>query len=87
MHNYATSGTCAKQITFDVQNNIVKNVIFHGGCSGNLQAIGKLVEGLPANEVIARLKGIQCGTKTTSCPDQLAAALEQLAKDQQRQES
>lgn len=80
MHAYATSGTCSKQITFDVQNNIVKNVIFHGGCSGNLQGISKLVEGLPANEVIARLKGIQCGTKPTSCPDQLATALEELTK-------
>lgn len=80
MHTYATSGTCSKQITFDVQNSIVKNVIFHGGCSGNLQGISKLVEGLPINEVIARLKGIQCGTKPTSCPDQLTTALEEFTK-------
>lgn len=83
MHVYVTSGTCSKKITFDVQNNIVRNVVFHGGCSGNLQGISNLVEGLPTEEVIARLKGIRCGTKRTSCPDQLARALEKLTKKSQ----
>lgn len=73
---YNTSGTCSKQISFDIENNIVKNVAFHAGCPGNLQGISKLVEGMPITEVIKRLKGISCGNKNTSCPDQLALALE-----------
>ena len=79
MNTFSPTGVCTKQITFDVQDDRIKNVIFHGGCDGNLQGIAKLVEGLPAHEVIARLKGIRCGSKTTSCPDQLQAALEEAA--------
>lgn len=76
MFTYATKGVCSKEITFDIVNNVVKNVKFTGGCSGNLQGIGKLVEGMNALEAIKRLRGIECGEKGTSCPDQLSRAIE-----------
>ena len=76
---YRTNGTCSSQISYDVVNengtDVVRNVVYTGGCNGNLQGIGRLVEGLPVDEVIARLQGIRCGYKSTSCPDQLAKAL------------
>lgn len=72
---YKTSGVCASQITFDVENDLVKNVRFTGGCSGNTQGVALLVEGMHVDEVINRLKGVRCGFKTTSCPDQLTKAL------------
>lgn len=78
---YNTTGTCAKEIDFDLTDGIVSNVSFKGGCPGNLQAISVLLEGMPATEVIEKLKGITCGNKTTSCTDQLTNALvEQLQK-------
>ena len=73
---YTTRGTCSRFIDFDLENGIVKNVVFTGGCNGNLKGIGALVEGMEANEAIKRLTGITCGMKATSCPDQLAKALE-----------
>lgn len=76
MNTYVTKGVCSKKITFDVEDNIIKSVEFQSGCNGNLQGIGKLVEGMQVDEVIKRLKGIKCGSKETSCPDQLATALE-----------
>lgn len=72
---YKTSGVCASQITFDVEDDIVKNVRFTGGCSGNTQGVALLVEGMHVDEVIRRLKGVKCGFKPTSCPDQLTKAL------------
>lgn len=72
---YKTKGTCSSKISFDLVDGKVYNVKFQGGCNGNLKGIGSLVEGLDANEVISRLEGIQCGFKSTSCPDQLAKAL------------
>ena len=74
---YKTSGTCSAAIDFEVEDGIVKNVKFIGGCNGNTQGISKLVEGMPADEVISRLEGIKCGFKSTSCPDQLAKALKE----------
>ena len=74
---YKTKGTCSQMITFEVNNNIVSNVTYYGGCNGNLKGIAKLVEGMNIDEVIARLEGIQCGMKATSCPDQLAQALKE----------
>lgn len=71
---FKTSGTCSRAIEFDVVNGKVYNVKFIGGCMGNTQGIAKLVEGMDINEVIARLKGINCRAGT-SCPDQLAKAL------------
>ena len=72
---YRPRGTCSTMIDLDVEDGIVKRVKFTGGCNGNLQGISKLVEGMPAKEVIARLSGIRCGPRSTSCPDQLAMAL------------
>lgn len=76
-YQYQTEGTCSAMIEFDLDNNILHNVNFLGGCNGNLQGISKLVEGLPAEQVISRLQGIRCGWKDTSCPDQLTRALKQ----------
>lgn len=75
MH-YAPSGVCSRGIDFELEDGIIKNVRFTGGCSGNTQGVAALVEGMPAEEAIRRLKGIKCGYKPTSCPDQLAKALE-----------
>lgn len=66
---------CSQKITLDIEDGIVSNVKFTGGCHGNLQGIARLVEGMSADEVIKRLSGIRCGFKPTSCPDQLAKAL------------
>lgn len=74
---YKTFGTCSREITFEVVDNKLTNVSFLGGCNGNLQGIGKLVEGMDIDEVIARVEGIKCGARPTSCPDQLAKALKQ----------
>lgn len=74
--SYRPQGVCARGITFDVVDGIVRNVKFEGGCSGNTQGVAALVEGMPAAEAIIRLRGIRCGFKGTSCPDQLAKALE-----------
>lgn len=74
---YITKGTCSREINFDVVDGKVCNVSFLGGCNGNLKGIGALVEGMEVSDAIARLKGITCGAKQTSCPDQLATALEQ----------
>ena len=75
MYQYKTKGTCSQMIYFDLEDNKVKNVQFIGGCNGNLKGIGQLVEGMDADEVIARLEGTTCGMKKTSCPDHLAKAL------------
>ena len=74
---YKTRGTCSREIAFEVENGKVKNVQFYGGCNGNLKGIAALVEGMPVDDVIARVEGIQCGMKATSCPDQLAKALKE----------
>ena len=72
---YKTFGTCSREISFDVVDNKLTNVSFLGGCNGNLQGISKLVEGMDIDEIIARVEGIKCGARQTSCPDQLAPAL------------
>lgn len=74
---YKTSGVCSRAIKFEVEDGLVKNVKFLGGCSGNTQGVAALVEGMPVDEVISRLEGIRCGAKPTSCPDQLACALKE----------
>ncbi|MBO4781314.1 MAG: TIGR03905 family TSCPD domain-containing protein [Lachnospiraceae bacterium] len=80
MYEYKTTGTCSTKILFDIYEEDgvkkVKDVQFVGGCHGNTQGVAKLVEGMRADEVIDRLKGIKCGFKPTSCPDQLAKAIE-----------
>ncbi len=77
-YSFRTQGTCSRVIELDVEDGVVSNVVFYGGCDGNLKGISQLVEGMQVSEVISRLKGIRCGTKPTSCPDQLATALEQV---------
>ena len=72
---YQTKGTCSRAIKFDVEDGIVKNVQFDGGCNGNTQGVAILVEGMPIDEVIKRLQGLPCGSRPTSCPDQLARCL------------
>ena len=79
---YKTSGTCARAINFEVENNVVKNVQFVGGCSGNTQGVSRLIEGMNIDEAIRRMEGIRCGMKPTSCPDQLAKALKQYKEQQ-----
>lgn len=73
---YKTTGTCSSAIDLEVEDGIIKSVEFTGGCNGNLKGICSLVEGMKAEDAIAKLKGIRCGFKNTSCPDQLAHALE-----------
>lgn len=77
-YQYKTTGTCSKVIEFEVNDGVVANVKFYGGCDGNLQGISRLVEGMQVKEIVARLQGVKCGFKSTSCPDQLAQALSQL---------
>ncbi len=72
---YVPKGVCSKLIRFKVEDGKLHNVEFTGGCHGNLQAVGKLVEGLPVEEVVERLSDIRCGKRSTSCPDQLAQAV------------
>ena len=74
---YKTSGTCSREILFEIEDGKLKNVQYIGGCNGNLKGIGSLVEGMDVQEVISRLEGTTCGMKNTSCPDQLACALKQ----------
>lgn len=76
-YTYRTKGVCSQMISFEVENNKVSNVQFFGGCNGNLKGIGALVEGMDIDDVIARVEGIKCGMKSTSCPDQLAKALKE----------
>ena len=76
--NYQPNGVCARQMTFEVEDGIVKSLQVQGGCHGNLQGISKLVVGMKVEDVIARLEGIRCGFKPTSCPDQMAQALKTL---------
>ncbi len=76
-YTYKTKGTCSREIAFEVDNGKVTNVQFFGGCNGNLKGISALVEGMSIDEVIARVEGITCGMKSTSCPDQLAQALKE----------
>lgn len=76
-YEYKTKGTCSQRIFFEIEDGILKNVQFLGGCNGNLKGICSLVEGMAVSDVIARTEGISCGMKPTSCPDQLATALKQ----------
>lgn len=76
-YSYKTKGVCSMQIDFELEDNKVHNVQFVGGCSGNTQGVAALVEGMEVSEAISRMKGIKCGPRPTSCPDQLACALEQ----------
>ncbi len=74
---YKTQGVCSRQIDIDIENGIIVNAKFTGGCSGNTQGVAALVVGMTPEEAIKRLRGIKCGPKATSCPDQLAIALQE----------
>ena len=74
---YKTKGVCSKQIDMEIDNGVIVDAKFTGGCSGNTQGVAALVVGMTVEEAIKRLRGIKCGFKSTSCPDQLAVALEE----------
>lgn len=81
-YTYIPRGTCSRKIEFELENGVIQNMRFSGGCSGNTTGLSQLVEGMNATDVIARLKGVRCGMRPTSCPDQMAQALEAaLAKE------
>lgn len=83
MHvTYNTKGICAVRVEFDVEDGVVKNISFLGGCDGNHKGLAALAEGMTPEEAARRLKGITCGRRNTSCPDQLAVALEEFMKNQ-----
>lgn len=83
-YTYTPEGVCSKQIIFEIEGNIVKSVKIVGGCPGNTIGLSHLIEGLTIDEVIKKLKGIPCGYKGTSCPDQLAIALEKIKKEENK---
>ena len=74
---YKTKGVCSRQIDMEIDNGVIVDAKFTGGCSGNTQGVAALVIGMTVEEAIKRLRGIKCGFKSTSCPDQLAVALEE----------
>jgi uncharacterized protein (TIGR03905 family) len=78
-HSYNTTGTCSTKIDFDLNDGIVTNVAFTGGCNGNLKAIAKLVDGLTVEQINAKLSGVICGSRPTSCADQLAKAVKSVS--------
>jgi uncharacterized protein (TIGR03905 family) len=78
---YKTTLVCSREISFSITNGVLKDVKFDAGCSGSLQGIGKLVEGMAIGEAMVSLKGIRCGTKETSCPDQLTKAIEKYLEE------
>lgn len=80
---FKTQGTCAQFIEYEINDGIVTDVKFIGGCSGNTQGISALVKGMKVEDVIEKLKGIRCGYRATSCPDQLAKALEEQLNNNQ----
>ena len=77
-YSYRPKGVCSRNMTFEIEDGIVRNLVVEGGCDGNLKGIASLVEGMKAEEVITRLEGICCGRKKTSCPDQLAQGLKEI---------
>lgn len=83
-YTYKTKGVCSHSMTVKLEDGIIRDVRIEGGCNGNLQGISRLVTGMKAEDAIARMRGIQCGGKPSSCPDQLAAALTE-ALEQEKQ--
>ena len=77
MKIYKPQGVCSREIQFDIENGVIKSLKFTGGCEGNLKGLCALTEGMKVSDVIKKMKGIRCGAKATSCPDQLAKALEE----------
>ena len=77
---FKTTGTCSRMVVVDVEDGVITDCSFVGGCAGNTQGVAALVKGMKVEDAIAKIKGIRCGFKTTSCPDQLAQALESLCE-------
>ena len=82
MHTYRPRGVCSRRISFSIEDGLLKNVVFEGGCNGNTQGLSRLAEGMKAEEAVQRLEGIRCGFKDTSCPDQLARAIRQALEEE-----
>lgn len=82
---YKTSGTCSSEIHFDINDDVVSNVSFTGGCNGNLQAVSRLVDGQTVDWIESKVKGIKCGFKPTSCGDQFAKAVREAYEAAQKQ--
>ena len=80
-YRYRPQGVCSTEIIIEVENNIIKNLQVANGCNGNLKGIASLVKGMTIDDVISRLKGIKCGMKGTSCPDQIAKSLEKIKEE------
>ena len=78
---YKTHGTCSRLIKAEVEDGIITDCAFVGGCAGNTQGVAALVKGMRAEDAISKIKGLKCGFKGTSCPDQLALALEKLSEE------
>ena len=81
---YNTYGTCSKQIIIKLEDDIIQDIEFIGGCNGNLQGIGQLAKGMKIDDIIQKLEGIRCGSKTTSCPDQLALGLKKYIEEKRK---
>ena len=79
--DFKTNGTCSRMVSVEVEDGVITDCAFAGGCAGNTQGVAALVKGMTIEDAIAKVKGIKCGFKNTSCPDQLALALEQISKD------
>lgn len=84
MYTYYTKGVCSSKMEIELEGNKIRKVNIVGGCNGNLQGLSRLVEGLSAKEAMEKLRGIHCGTKQTSCPDQLSIALEYALEEQKK---
>ena len=84
VYDYTPQGVCSQHIHVEMEDGIICNVEFYGGCNGNLQGISRLVKGMRAEEAVEKLKGIRCGYKSTSCPDQLAQGLERMLEKAER---
>ena len=80
-YRYKPQGVCSREMIFDIEDGVIKSLQIVGGCDGNTKGISKLVVGMKLEKVIKKLKGIQCGYKGTSCPDQLSTALEKYLKE------
>jgi uncharacterized protein (TIGR03905 family) len=78
-HSFKTTGTCSKNINFDLEDGTIHNLSFDNGCEGNLRALSILAEGMDAKELVEKLKGLKCGKRSTSCADQFAKAIEQFS--------
>ena len=80
-YEYIPRGVCSRKMTFEIENNIVTDLLVEGGCNGNLKGISSLVKGLAVDDIISKLSGIRCGSKPTSCPAQIAEALTRFKKE------